>query len=166
MSRAVRKAVIPVAGFGTRVLPATKVIPKEMLPVYDRPALQYVVDEALAAGIEHFIFITGRNKGAIEDYFDHAYELEDALTKKNKAAASEQPEAAKRARRGGKEPAAASDDTPRAGTTIESGGSSSRRSSVRPLRPRTSPSLIDPGVVSTQLTHHHSRASAKTRVGT
>ena len=86
MSRAVRKAVIPVAGFGTRVLPATKVIPKEMLPVYDRPALQYVVDEALAAGIEHFIFITGRNKGAIEDYFDHAYELEDALAQKNKAA--------------------------------------------------------------------------------
>ena len=86
MSRAVRKAVIPVAGFGTRVLPATKVIPKEMLPVYDRPALQYVVDEALAAGIEHFIFITGRNKGAIEDYFDHAYELEDALAQKGKAA--------------------------------------------------------------------------------
>ena len=71
-----------------------------------------------------------------------------APTKKNKAAASEQPEAAKQARRGGKEPAAASDDTPRAGTTIESGGSSSRRSSVRPLRPRTSPSLIDPGVPS------------------
>ncbi len=86
MSGAVRKAVIPVAGFGTRVLPATKVIPKEMLPVYDRPALQYVVDEALAAGIEHFIFITGRNKGAIEDYFDHAYELEDALAQKNKTA--------------------------------------------------------------------------------
>lgn len=84
MSRAVRKAVIPVAGFGTRVLPATKVIPKELLPVYDRPALQYVVDEAIAAGIEHFIFITGRNKGAIEDYFDHAFELETALAQKNK----------------------------------------------------------------------------------
>jgi UTP--glucose-1-phosphate uridylyltransferase len=84
MSRAVRKAVIPVAGFGTRVLPATKVIPKELLPVYDRPALQYVVDEAIAAGIEHFIFITGRNKGAIEDYFDHAFELEAALAQKNK----------------------------------------------------------------------------------
>ena len=86
MSRAVRKAVIPVAGFGTRVLPATKVIPKELLPVYDRPALQYVVDEAIAAGIEHFIFITGRNKGAIEDYFDHAFELEAALAQKNKTA--------------------------------------------------------------------------------
>lgn len=86
MSRAVRKAVIPVAGFGTRVLPATKVIPKELLPVYDRPALQYVVDEAIAGGIEHFIFITGRNKGAIEDYFDHAFELEAALAQKNKTA--------------------------------------------------------------------------------
>ena len=58
-----------VAGFGTRVLPATKAIPKEMLPVFDRPAIQYVVDEALAAGIEHIVFVTGRNKGAIEDYF-------------------------------------------------------------------------------------------------
>jgi UTP--glucose-1-phosphate uridylyltransferase len=81
----IRKAVFPVAGFGTRVLPATKAIPKEMLPVFDRPALQYVVDEAKAAGIEHFVFVTGRNKGAIEDYFDHAYELEDSLRKKNKA---------------------------------------------------------------------------------
>jgi UTP--glucose-1-phosphate uridylyltransferase len=80
----IRKAVFPVAGFGTRVLPATKAIPKEMLPVFDRPALQYVVDEAKAAGIEHFIFVTGRNKGAIEDYFDYAYELEDSLKKKNK----------------------------------------------------------------------------------
>jgi len=69
-----RKAVLPVAGFGTRVLPATKTIPKEMLPVVDRPALQYVVDEAIEAGIEHFVFVTGRNKGAIEDYFDRAYE--------------------------------------------------------------------------------------------
>ena len=86
-------------------------------------------------------------------------------TKKNKAAAPEQPKAAKRARRGGKEPAAASDDTHRAGTTVESGGSSSRRSSVRPLHPRTSPSLIDPGVLSTKLTPHHSRARTKTRLG-
>lgn len=78
----VRKAVLPVAGFGTRVLPASKSIPKEMLPVVDRPAIQYVVDEALEAGIEHIVFITGRNKGAIEDYFDHAYELEDSLSKK------------------------------------------------------------------------------------
>jgi UTP--glucose-1-phosphate uridylyltransferase len=84
MSAKVRIAVLPVAGFGTRVLPATKVVPKEMLPVVDRPALQYVVDEALEAGIEHIIFITGRNKGAIEDYFDEAYELEQALITKNK----------------------------------------------------------------------------------
>lgn len=78
----VKKAVLPVAGFGTRVLPASKSIPKEMLPVVDRPAIQYVVDEALEAGIEHIVFVTGRNKGAIEDYFDHAYELEDSLSKK------------------------------------------------------------------------------------
>lgn len=80
----IRKAVLPVAGLGTRVLPATKVIPKELLPIYDRPALQYIIDEALAAGIEHFIFVTGRNKGAIEDYFDSSYELEDSLKKKGK----------------------------------------------------------------------------------
>jgi UTP--glucose-1-phosphate uridylyltransferase len=85
MVRAIRKAVIPVAGLGTRVLPATKVIPKELLPVYDRPALQYIVDEGRAAGIEHFIFVTGRNKGVIEDYFDHAYELESTLEQKGKA---------------------------------------------------------------------------------
>jgi UTP--glucose-1-phosphate uridylyltransferase len=75
---------MPVAGFGTRVLPATKAIPKEMLPVFDRPAIQYVVDEALAAGIEHIVFVTGRNKGAIEDYFDRAYELELTLRDKGK----------------------------------------------------------------------------------
>lgn len=84
MSSKVRIAVLPVAGFGTRVLPATKVVPKEMLPIVDRPALQYVVDEALDAGIEHIVFITGRNKGSIEDYFDEAFELEQALVKKNK----------------------------------------------------------------------------------
>jgi UTP--glucose-1-phosphate uridylyltransferase len=76
---------LPVAGFGTRVLPATKSIPKEMLPVFDRPAIQYVVDEALAAGIEHIVFVTGRNKQAIEDYFDRAYELEDSLRMKGKS---------------------------------------------------------------------------------
>jgi len=81
-----RKAVLPVAGFGTRVLPATKTIPKEMLPVVDRPALQYVVDEAIEAGIEHFVFVTGRNKSAIEDYFDNAYELEASLKAKGKTA--------------------------------------------------------------------------------
>jgi len=80
----VKKAVLPVAGFGTRVLPATKTIPKEMLTVVDRPALQYVVDEAIEAGIEHFVFITARGKNAIEDYFDAAYELEDALKRKGK----------------------------------------------------------------------------------
>ena len=80
----VRKAVLPVAGFGTRVLPATKTIPKEMLTVVDRPALQYVVDEAVEAGIEHFVFITARGKNAIEDYFDSAYELEDTLRRKEK----------------------------------------------------------------------------------
>ena len=80
----IRKAVLPVAGFGTRILPATKTIPKEMLPVVDRPALQYVIDEAKEAGIEHFVFVTGRNKGAIEDYFDRAYELEYSLREKGK----------------------------------------------------------------------------------
>ena len=82
--RPIRIAVLPVAGFGTRVLPATKTIPKEMLPVVDRPALQYVVDEARDAGIEHFVFVTGRNKGAIEDYFDRAYELEYSLRDRGK----------------------------------------------------------------------------------
>jgi UTP--glucose-1-phosphate uridylyltransferase len=89
----VRKAVLPVAGFGTRVLPATKAIPKEMLPVVDRPAIQYVVDEALEAGIEHIVFVTGRNKGAIEDYFDHSYELEASLKAKGKDKILEQVEA-------------------------------------------------------------------------
>lgn len=88
----IRKAVLPVAGMGTRVLPATKSIPKEMLPVFDRPAIQYVVDEALAAGIEHFVFITGRNKAAIEDYFDTAYELEATLRSKGKTDILEQVE--------------------------------------------------------------------------
>ena len=78
----IRKAVLPVAGFGTRVLPATKAIPKELLPVVDRPALQYVVDEAVEAGIEHIVFVTGRGKGAIEDYFDLSFELETSLASK------------------------------------------------------------------------------------
>ena len=80
----IRKAVLPVAGLGTRVLPATKSIPKEMLPVFDRPAIQYVVEEAREAGIEHIVFVTGRNKSAIEDFFDRAYELEDTLRLKGK----------------------------------------------------------------------------------
>jgi UTP--glucose-1-phosphate uridylyltransferase len=84
MSKPVRKAVLPVAGLGTRFLPATKAVPKEMLTVVDRPALQHVVDEAREAGIEHFVFVTGRNKGVIEDHFDMAYELDDTLKKRGK----------------------------------------------------------------------------------
>ncbi len=80
----VRKAVIPAAGFGTRFLPATKSMPKEMVPIIDKPAIHYAVEEAVKAGITDIIFITGRGKSAIEDYFDHSYELEDALKKKNK----------------------------------------------------------------------------------
>jgi UTP--glucose-1-phosphate uridylyltransferase len=85
MTKRIRKAVFPVAGLGTRFLPATKSVPKEMLTVVDRPVLQHVVDEAKEAGIEHFIFVTGRNKGVIEDHFDMAYELEDTLQKRGKA---------------------------------------------------------------------------------
>ena len=80
----VRKAVFPVAGLGTRFLPATKAIPKEMLTVVDRPVIQYVVDEAREAGIEHFIFVTGRNKAVIEDHFDRQFELEATLQERNK----------------------------------------------------------------------------------
>ncbi len=80
----VRKAVFPVAGLGTRFLPATKAMPKEMLPVVDRPLIQHVVDEAREAGIEHFIFVTGRNKGVIEDHFDRQFELEMALLDRQK----------------------------------------------------------------------------------
>jgi UTP--glucose-1-phosphate uridylyltransferase len=80
----VRKAVFPVAGLGTRFLPATKAMPKEMLPVVDRPLIQHVVDEARSAGIEHFIFVTGRNKGVIEDHFDRQFELEHTLTERQR----------------------------------------------------------------------------------
>jgi UTP--glucose-1-phosphate uridylyltransferase len=82
----VRKAVLPVAGLGTRVLPGTKTVPKELLNVVDRPVLSYVVAEARAAGIEHFVFVTGRGKAAIEDYFDHQVELEAQLQAKGKTA--------------------------------------------------------------------------------
>ncbi|KQZ49836.1 UTP--glucose-1-phosphate uridylyltransferase [Rhizobium sp. Root149] len=82
----IRKAVFPVAGLGTRFLPATKAVPKEMLTVVDKPVIQYVVDEAAAAGIEHFVFVTGRGKGVIEDYFDIQYELEQMLRERNKNA--------------------------------------------------------------------------------
>ena len=80
----VRKAVFPVAGMGTRFLPATKAVPKEMLPVVDKPVIQYAVEEAREAGIEQFVFITGRGKHVIADHFDHAYELEALLTKRDK----------------------------------------------------------------------------------
>ena len=86
----IRKAVLPVAGLGTRFLPATKATPKEMLTVVDRPVLQYVVDEAKEAGIEHFVFVTGRNKAVIEDHFDIAYELNDTLAKRGKTKELEQ----------------------------------------------------------------------------
>jgi UTP--glucose-1-phosphate uridylyltransferase len=81
----VRKAVFPVAGLGTRFLPATKAIPKEMLTVVDRPVIQHVVNEARAAGIEHFIFVTGRGKGAIEDHFDKQFELDATLERRGKS---------------------------------------------------------------------------------
>ena len=84
MRKPIRKAVFPVAGLGTRVLPATKTIPKEMLSVVDRPVLQHAVEEAREAGIEHFVFVTGRNKAVIEDHFDMAYELEDTLKRRGK----------------------------------------------------------------------------------
>jgi len=84
MPQRVRKAVLPVAGLGTRFLPATKAMPKEMLTVVDRPLIQYAVEECLAAGIEEFVFVTGRNKSALEDHFDAAYELEDTLQQRGK----------------------------------------------------------------------------------
>ena len=84
MALAIRKAVFPVAGLGTRFLPATKAMPKEMLPVVDRPLIQYAVDEARAAGIEEFVFVTGRAKSAIEDHFDHSFELERSLAEGGK----------------------------------------------------------------------------------
>lgn len=84
MSKTVRKAVFPVAGLGTRTLPATKAVPKEMLTIVDKPLIQYAVEECLAAGIEQFVFVTGRNKEAIESHFDHAYELEATLVERKK----------------------------------------------------------------------------------
>lgn len=84
--RPLRKAVFPVGGLGTRFLPATKAMPKEMLPVVDKPLIQYAVEEAAAAGIEEFIFVTGRGKSAIEDHFDHSWELQDSLTARGKTA--------------------------------------------------------------------------------
>jgi UTP--glucose-1-phosphate uridylyltransferase len=85
MTRRVRKAVFPVAGLGTRLLPATKSIPKEMVTIVDRPLIQYAVDEAREAGIEQMIFVTGRGKSSLVDYFDHAYELEATMREKGKS---------------------------------------------------------------------------------
>jgi UTP--glucose-1-phosphate uridylyltransferase len=85
----IKKAIFPVGGLGTRFLPATKAMPKEMLPVVDKPLIQYAVEEASAAGVEQFIFVTGRNKTAIEDHFDHSTELESVLVEKNKTQALE-----------------------------------------------------------------------------
>lgn len=84
MNKPIRKAVLPVAGLGTRFLPATKAMPKEMLTVVDRPVIQHVVDEARAAGIEHLVFVTGRNKVVIEDHFDNQFELERTLKERGK----------------------------------------------------------------------------------
>ncbi|MBS0280947.1 MAG: UTP--glucose-1-phosphate uridylyltransferase GalU [Proteobacteria bacterium] len=86
VTKPVRKAVFPVAGMGTRFLPATKAVPKEMLPVVDKPVIQYAVEEAREAGIEQFVFVTGRGKHVIEDHFDHAYELESLLEARDKTA--------------------------------------------------------------------------------
>ena len=86
MTRPLQKAVFPVAGLGTRFLPATKASPKEMLPVVDKPLIQYAVEEAYEAGIRHMIFVTGRSKRAIEDHFDTAYELESELQAAGKSA--------------------------------------------------------------------------------
>jgi UTP--glucose-1-phosphate uridylyltransferase len=89
MSTKIRKAVIPAAGFGSRMLPATKSVPKELLTVVDRPILDYIVDEAFASGIEHIVIVTGRMKNAIEDHFDHAFELDVSLRKGGKTALAE-----------------------------------------------------------------------------
>ena len=80
----IKKVIFPVAGFGTRFLPATKSQPKEMLPIVDKPAIQYIVEDAVSAGIKEVIFVTGRGKRSIEDHFDTSFELEHNLVEKNK----------------------------------------------------------------------------------
>src|SRR5699024_8373268 len=82
--RTVKKAIIPAAGLGTRFLPVTKAMPKEMLPIVDKPTIQYIIEEAIESGIEDIIIVTGKGKRSIEDHFDHNYELEDNLMKKEK----------------------------------------------------------------------------------
>src|SRR5438132_1769659 len=84
MNHPLRKVVIPAAGLGTRFLPATKAVPKEMLPIVDVPTIQYIVEEAVQAGAQQIVLINGRGKTAIEDHFDRSYELEDTLARKNK----------------------------------------------------------------------------------
>src|SRR5687767_15632091 len=84
MRKPLRKAIFPVGGLGTRFLPATKAMPKEMLPVVDKPLIQYAVEEARAAGVEQFIFVTSRGKSALEDHFDHSHELEATLRERSK----------------------------------------------------------------------------------
>ena len=86
MTKKIRKAVFPVGGLGTRFLPATKAMPKEMLPVVDKPLIHYAMEEARAAGVEHFIFVTSRGKGALEDHFDRHFELEETLARRGKTA--------------------------------------------------------------------------------
>ena len=83
--RKIRKAVFPIGGLGTRFLPATKSMPKEMLPIVDRPLIQYAVDEAREAGIEQLIFVTSRGKSLIDDHFDHAFELEETMARRGKS---------------------------------------------------------------------------------
>ena len=84
MTKQVRKAIIPAAGLGTRFLPATKAMPKEMLPIVDKPTIQYIIEEAVASGIEDIIIVTGKGKRSIEDHFDNALELEQNLIRKRK----------------------------------------------------------------------------------
>jgi len=93
MNAPIRKAILPVAGLGTRFLPATKAMPKEMLTIVDKPVVEYIAEEAFNAGIDHIVFVTGRNKGVIEDHFDRAYELEAMLSMRAKGAALEQLQA-------------------------------------------------------------------------
>lgn len=90
MRKKVRKAIIPAAGFGTRMLPATKSVPKELLPIIDRPIIDYIVAEAFASWIEHVVIVTGRMKGAIEDYFDHAFEIDVSLRNAGKHSLADQ----------------------------------------------------------------------------
>ena len=130
----VRKAVFPVAGLGTRFLPATKAIPKEMLTIVDRPLIQYAVEEAREAGIEQMIFVTGRGKGALEDHFDIAYELEATMTARGKPldALDSHPLPARRDRLG--PPAAAARARPRRLVRARD----RRRRAVRGAAPRRS----------------------------